>query len=68
MPTGSFSLCLRALPLCLRALAFYAYGPFLLLLIYIAVMLLMLCFLELQLDILDITQKSQFIGQLCNLT
>ena len=81
MPAGSFSLCLRALLvcacgplsfmptgpclLCLQALAFYAYRPFLLLLIYIAVMLLMmLCFLELQLDILDITQKSQFIGQL----
>ena len=70
MPAGSFSLCLRAVvfyacgPLSLRlwALVFHAYGPFSMLLIYIAVMSLISCFLELQLDILDSNQKSQFFG------
>ena len=48
--------------LCLQALVFYAYGPSSLLLIYIAVMSLLLCFLKLQLNILDSNQKSQFFG------
>ena len=62
MPAGFKFMPLGPCLLCLQALVFYAYGPSFLLLIYIAVMLLMLCFLKLQLDILDITQKSQIIG------